>query len=492
MANNYDWLIKKTPRSVDQLRLWPQNPRLNPDETHIFLSDFAEDLTNDEAEKIHFFDLVKSIVEDGFIPADPIVIWKDDNGKFYVAEGNRRILALKLLRDPNKAPRSIRAFIKSQSQKIDKKSIEKVLVNVAPTFEDAEWYINQRNNTSSLQRAWSRIQQQRWLSELYQKYNDDIDKIMSITKMTRGELESTIRILKIKDLVKEPAIRNSLSEAEFTAASSHKFPISILERFFSNKDVKEKWGIEFDGISILLKNKEGFFNAYSELIRNIVSEDPKRIKIDTRTVTTDLNKILDKLPSIDLTIQDSFNSDGTQHNEKEEGKKDDEKDDEKDEKNTETPKYKKNDPNRNRLILPIYHIKTDSQRLSDLFGELKKLPVVYKNAVAASIRIFLDLSVFNYIETESLSSDICKIYKCGFTDVNLKNRLEYLKTSKLQEQQKKIVSRLVEPKNEFSLDVLNGFVHSDSSPYITSSFLNRFWDFLFPLFQALLDIREEK
>lgn len=485
---NYNWLIKKTPRSVDQLRLWPQNPRLNPDETHIFLSDFAEDLTNDDVEKNHFFDLVKSIVEDGFIPADPIVIWKDDNGKFYVAEGNRRILALKLLRDPNKAPRSIRAFIKSQSQKIDKKSIEKVLVNVAPTFEDAEWYINQRNNTSSLQRAWSRIQQQRWLSELYQKYSDDIDKIMSVTKMTRGELENTIRILKIKDLVREPTIKKSLSEKEFTAASSHKFPITILERFFSNKDVKEKWGIEFDGTNILLKNKEGFFTAYSELIKNIVSEDPKRIKIDTRTVTTDLDKILDKLPSVDLTIPDSFNVDGTQQNEKGEEKKDNEKD----EKNLEAPKYKKNDPNRSRLILPIYLIKTDSQRLSDLFDELKKLPLGYKNAVAASIRIFLDLSVFNYIETESLRSDICRVYKCNFQDVNLKNRLEYLKTNRLQEQQKKIVSRLVEPKNEFSLDVLNGFVHSDNSPYITPSFLNRFWDFLFPLFQSLLDIREEK
>lgn len=486
MNKNYDWLVKKTPRSVDQLRLWPQNPRLNPDEGHLHLSDFAEDLTNDEVEKNHFFDLVKSIVEDGFIPADPIVIWKDDNGKFYVAEGNRRVLALKLLREPNKSPRSIRAFIKSQSQKIDIKNIEKILVNVAPSFEDAEWYINQRNNTSSLQRAWSRVQQQRWLSELYQKYNDDIGKIMSITKMTQGELESTIRILKIKDFVKEPAIKNVLTKDEFISASSHKFPISILERFFSNKDVKEKWGIEFDGTIVRLKNKEGFFNAYSKLIKNIVSDDPKRLKIDTRTVTSDLDKILKQLPSVDLTINDAFSAEIIPINDAPE-----EKEDTKD-KDKVVPTYKKNDQNRTRLILPIYQLKTDSQRLNDLFEELKKIPVNYKNAIAASIRIFLDLAVFNFIENEGIGTDISKAYKCGFADVNLKNRLEYLKTNKLQEQQKKIISRLIESKNELSLDVLNGFVHSDSTPYITPSFLNRFWDFLFPLFQSLLDIREEK
>lgn len=485
---NYDWLVKKTPRSVDQLRLWPQNPRLNPNESHLHLSDFAEDLTNDEVEKNHFFDLVKSIVEDGFIPADPIVIWKDDNGKFYVAEGNRRVLALKLLREPNKSPRSIRAFIKSQSQKTDITSIEKILVNVAPSFEDAEWYINQRNNTSSLQRAWSRVQQQRWLSELYQKYKDDIDKIMSITKMTQGELESTIRILKIKDFVREPAIKDLLTDTEFIAASSHKFPISILERFFYNKDVKEKWGIEFDGTLVRLKNKEGFFNAYSQLIKNIVSDDPKRIKIDTRTVTSDLDKILNQLPSVDLTVNDSFSGEIAPRSDTSEEIKDITGDN----KDKEVPLHKKNDQNRIRLILPIYHLKTDSQRLNDLFEELKKIPISYKNSIAASIRIFLDLAVFNFIANEGIGAEIGKTYKCKFTEVSLKNRLEYLKTHKLQEQQKKIISRLIEPKNELSLDVLNGFVHSDSTPYITSSFLNRFWDFLFPLFQSLLEIREEK
>ena len=34
LMGKYAWLEKRTPRSVDQLRLWEQNPRLNPEETH--------------------------------------------------------------------------------------------------------------------------------------------------------------------------------------------------------------------------------------------------------------------------------------------------------------------------------------------------------------------------------------------------------------------------------------------------------------------------
>ncbi|WP_418360509.1 hypothetical protein [Sphingobacterium detergens] len=488
MKKSYPWLIKKTPRSIDQLRLWPQNPRLNPNENHIHLSDFAEDLTSDDAEKNHLFDLVKSIVEDTFIPADPIVVWKDLNGKFYVAEGNRRILALKLLREPNKAPRNIRAFINSQSQRINKQDIEKVYVNVAPTFEDAEWYINQRNSTSSLQRAWSRIQQQRWISELYEKYKDDLDKIVSITKMTKGELENFIRTLKIQELVKDPIVKESLNDTEYSTASSHKFPITILERFFSNKEVKEKWGLDFDGPNISFKNRRGFLNAYSILLKNIISEDENRIKIDTRTITTDLDSILERLPTVDLTIQNEEEKpespvlEDNNLTETNEGDKVD----------NAPIEYQKDDPNRGKLILPIYHLKTDSKKLSELFEELKKIPFSYKNSMAASIRIFLDLAVLNFIDKQDLRGVIAGAYKCNFIDVNLKNRLEYLKQNTLADHHKKIVSRLIEAKNDFSLDVLNGYVHSQQTHYLRKDFLNGFWDFLFPLFQALLDIREDK
>ena len=487
----YEWLNKKTPRSVDLLKLWPENPRLNPEEKHIQLSDFAEDLTFDDADKKQFFKLLKSIAEDGFIPADPVVVWKnEENDKYYVAEGNRRVLALKLLREPQKAPKSIRGFVRTQSGKIDKKSIEKIQVNVAPSFENAEWYINQRNSTSSLQQNWSRVQQQRWITELYEKYNGDIEKITSITKMTQGELESFIRILKIKDLVKSEEVKSKLSEEEYNSATSYKFPITILERFFSNKDVKEKWGIDYEGIELNFINKVSFLNAYSELIRNIVAKNSD-IVIDTRTITSNLNSILEKLPNVELeNIESNEKTNST--NDADVIEKSDPTESQKEEANVPAaPVFIKNDPNRNRLVLQIYSLNTDSYRLIDLFEELKKIPFSYSNCMAASIRVFLDLCVLKFIETENLSTAISTQYKKEIRDVSLKNRLEYLKQNTLTEKPKKVVEKLLQSSNELSLDVLNGYMHSQDSHYLEKTFLNRFWDSLFPLFEYLIEIKEE-
>ena len=208
MEEKYEWLEKKTPRSIDQLRLWNENPRLNPEERHITLSDFTEDLIADDNEKKHFFELLKSIADE-YIPADPIIVWKDeDSQKYYVAEGNRRVLAIKLLNDPNKAPKSIRAYVRNLSK--NRVQIDKIKVNVAPSFDDAEWYICQRNSLSTLQQGWSRIQQQRWVESLYKKYGDNMDLLSSKSSMSQGELETAIRNLRLLDLIKTEEVKEAL------------------------------------------------------------------------------------------------------------------------------------------------------------------------------------------------------------------------------------------------------------------------------------------
>lgn len=122
---------------------------------------------------------------------------------------------------------------------------------------------------------------------------------------------------------------------------------------------------------------------------------------------------------------------------------------------------------------------------------MKKIPFSYSNCIASSIRVFLDLCVFKYIETENLSDSISTHYKKSIRDISLKNRLEYLKQNNFGEKPKKIVEKLLQSSNEFSLDVLNGYIHSQDSHYLNKSFLNRFWDFLFPLFEYLIEIKED-
>lgn len=482
--SNYEWLSKRTYRAVDELRLWPDNPRLNPDESHVYISDYAEDLISDDGERDGFCELVKSIAEMGFIPSDPIVVWQNEkNKKFYVAEGNRRILALKLLRHPEKAPKSIRTFIRKFSTRIDKNNFRKVSVSIAPSLEAAEWYINQRNSTSSLRRSWSRVQQQRWIAALYEKYKNDIAKMQEVTSMSKSDIEGYIRILKIKDYIKKEEIKKLLTENEFEKANSHRFPITILERFFGYADVKKRWGIEFEGTDIKINAEIDTFNkAFVELIKQIVAE-----KINTRMKAEDAPTILDQLPQVILSST-AYNGLGEQNIETPGNVTD--KSQQNQPISSETV-IMKNDPYRNRLVLSIYELNTTDTKLKELFDELKSIPTTrYAHSISAAIRVFLDISVRNYIIAEGLEQDIRKQYKTTFSEITLQKRLSYLKDNKLSGNAKTLVEKLLNPGNQFSLDVLNSFVHSSSTALSYKEFLNRFWDFLFPLFEVMLDVKD--
>lgn len=485
---DYSWFNKRHQRSIEQLRPWNNNPRLNPEEQHSSLRDYIEDIIQEDGDKKSFMDLIRSIAINGFIPADPIVVWRDDkNDRYYVAEGNRRVLALKLLRDPSKAPREIRGTVTRLAS--EWKRVDKIAVNIAPSFEDAEWYISQRNSTSSIQQKWSRLQQMRWIESLYDKYAETPDVLVQKSSMSLSEIEQIIRYIRLLNLVEEEQVKSVLTEAEYKAATAHTFPITIFERFFNLTKVRDAWGFEFDGTKVLFKNKTGFLTAFTEVIRRIVSNKPD-YKLDTRNVSADkIDELLDKLPKVDTETEDPYEV-GAKTAEEPEAE-------EQTENPTSKPKPRslKGDLNRNRLILECYNLNTTEARLSQLFCELKRLSVnSYTSVSAAAVRIFLELAVLDYIQSEGLEAQMRKDFKNDFKRIILKSRIDYLsRKSRLKDNPKvcKILKDLINEKETYTLDILNGYVHSKDTEYLNKQYLNGFWDHIFPLLQAMLDITEE-
>lgn len=484
---DYSWFNKRRQRSIDQLRPWSNNPRLNPEEQHVSLRDYIEDIIQEDGDKKSFMELIRSIAINGFIPADPIVVWKDGkNDRYYVAEGNRRVLALKLLRDPSKSPREIRGTVTRLANGWER--IDKIYVNIAPTFEDAEWYISQRNSTSSIQQKWSRLQQMRWIESLYDKYADDQDLLMQKSSMTTSDIEQIIRYIRLLNLVNEDQVKNALTESEYKLATAHTFPITIFERFFNLTRVREAWGFDFDGTKITFKNKSGFLTAFTEVIRRIVSNKPD-FKLDTRNISADkIDELLGKLPNVDTEAEDPY----------EVGAKTEAGPEAEVQQENPAPKPKprslKGDLNRNRLILEFYQLNTTEARLNQLFNELKRLSVnSYTSVCAAAVRIFLELAVLDYIQSEGLEAQIRKDFKCDFKKIILKSRIDYLsRNSLLKDNSKvcKILKDLINEKETYTLDILNGYVHSKDTEYLNKQYLNGFWDHIFPLLQAMLDITE--
>ena len=336
-----------------------------------------------------------------------------------------------------------------------------------------------------MRKSWSRLQQFRWITSLYEKYGDDLELLQRDTNMTQAEIESDIRTLKLINIIRtEPIIQSTLSKEEYERAISHKFPVSIIERVFANVDAREKWGVDFLGTNIYLKNKTGFLVAYAALIKNIVSTDEDRIVIDTRINAAEIKDLLTKLPQVDLGVEDN----GSVDNSKTQGET----------QSGPQEKYsrkRKNsvagDLDRNKVVANNIALETTDLRLSGIFDELKRIsPNSYVNATAASLRIFLDIAVLNYIQSEGLEAEIQAKYKSNLREIVLSKRLTFLGEKFAGKEASTVISRLLNDSNEYSLDVLNGYQHSKKTCYLNKKFINGFWDFMFPLFQSLLDIKE--
>ncbi|MFK7254184.1 hypothetical protein ABBZ21_05730 [Acinetobacter baumannii] len=114
------------------------NPRHDP------ISD-QQEIIDHLLKKEKVKNLAKDIAENGISPIELLAVVKDKNNKYIVVEGNRRICALTLLNDPDKAPdQSLKDYFK----KLKEKSVyipDFVQCEVFQKREDADLWIERRH-----------------------------------------------------------------------------------------------------------------------------------------------------------------------------------------------------------------------------------------------------------------------------------------------------------------------------------------------------------
>lgn len=476
-----NWMTTRKLRSVGQLKLWDKNPRLDQSQSYRQLHSFAEGIcTASAGDEEGLVKLVESISKRGFQSIDPVVVWKDPkDGRFRVAEGNRRVLALKLLLSPDSAPVSIRSRIKKLAEASPfKKEFKKIPVVEAPSFDAVRWYIAQRHSsTTSLQERWNREQQFRFVADLYASSERDIEYVSSTLGLPIPDILDMVRILELKNYA--ASIPDVFSQDESEAVNSPKFALSTLERFVKYASIRDRLKINPVGDQFKSAlSKKDFNHILATLVKRIISGD-----ISSRSSESE---VLKELPEPSEPFAEtkwsvgrtpvSESSDPAQTGKIMAAEA------------ANAPVAQKDDQERSRLIPEVFALGISSVRIVNLFDELKKIPVSrYPNATASSLRVLLDLSVHSYLERNGLFGQLKKQCKGSAENISLKRRLEFLKGI-LSSQ--KIIARLLSPDNEFSLDVLNGYVHSESMVYVDKTFLNRFFDFMLPLLKELDDIVE--
>ena len=131
MLNMNNWETKNID-VINDIYLDPKNIRIGNSE------DLSEDDLMDELFKYYkVMDLVKSIVTDGFLTIEQLIV-VERNGILYVAEGNRRTAALKAIQNPELAPRKFRNSIKKLTNNIDISGLGQISVIKAPSQDDAD------------------------------------------------------------------------------------------------------------------------------------------------------------------------------------------------------------------------------------------------------------------------------------------------------------------------------------------------------------------
>lgn len=242
--------------NINQLLLDEENIRLdiiNKTQDVVITDLFA----NEEAMQI-----LESIYRNGLFPDEiPVVI--QQNKKYIVIDGNRRVASLKAMLSPG-------ITLKRFQQKIEKMMdgyipIESIKVIIAPNREKANKYLAAKH-TKTTRRPWSALR--RAYFYYAQKENGtNIEKLIE-----RYENKDISRYIRMYEMQQIALSLNNISDYVRQNVSSKNFEITTLERLYNDKYVQQKLGINFNQTTgqVSAPQNDAFDKAYSKIITDIV------------------------------------------------------------------------------------------------------------------------------------------------------------------------------------------------------------------------------
>jgi hypothetical protein len=248
---------------------------------------------------------------------------------------------------------------------------------------------------------------------VYDSTGQDIDETVKITGFKRASIVDALRYVKIRDIATHQEITKYLTTEEREQIYSHRINMTVLERWFGNSQVREAWHIEFDETGVTVKaESNSFYAAYAKFLKLMLNKNNELgYMVNTRTIDSKFQEIFDYLPKVkpedetnspnhplDIAPTPLEDNPATNGNG---GTKPETK--------FETERTLKGNPKRRQLTDRYHKITSQNYKLNALFQELQKLSVVvYPNVTATSIRIFLELSVDEYIYSNDLKTEMSK------------------------------------------------------------------------------------
>lgn len=326
--------------------------------------------------------LARDIIDRGVSPFDIPMLIEDkiEKGKYVVIEGNRRIAALKLIKNPELAAETA---LYKKFQKLNKEGgesvLNKILSVVVKDRESGKPWIK-RKHSNGMNGAgtehWSAIA----------KARDDV-----ADGIPRPDLALAEYVEQLDDIDAET--KEKLSDSDYS--------ITTLERIVRSKTAQDTVGFFLkDGKIIATQAEERVSKIFLDIVRSVATKKaPDGSKFTERSIDSEkelgdfVKGIAKNKPPKDDTKKTEWEVSGNPTKPKQKAKS--------------TPKKRIQErpdtTNRKALIPSDFKLKLPSGRINDIFKELKKLEVKEsRNAVAALFRVFVEFSLDEYISSKQI------------------------------------------------------------------------------------------
>lgn len=373
---------------IDQLDLDTANPRISKASSQ---HEAMQRLIDDQDLKLA--NLAESIVDQNLNPMDRLLVMKsvDNPRKFTVLEGNRRTLALKILKNPAVLTGlDVRPALQKRLEKLahsfDVKNVEPLDCFELTNRAEASTWIQQRH-----------------IGE------DEGRGIVSWSGVASSRFRGRDPALQALDFVRHHA---QLSDDQKLLLEG-RFPITTLDRLLSTPSVRAKLGLDIKDDKLVTSLPPA--EAIKPLSRIILDLAEKKINVTKLKLKTQQLEYVDALKSADRP--DLTKSTGV--------KREVETFSDQDFISTKSKKPKSRyTPSTTRLtaIPKGCRLNITNPKIAELYRELKSLRLdKYPHSIAVLLRVFLETSVDHYLTAASVSLVFSS--KGHVMDKSLKNKV---------------------------------------------------------------------
>jgi len=482
MATN-DWSTK--PRLVASLHLDAKNPRLGRETTARAPREIIQYLfEHDKA-----MEVAQSIAARGYFPNEPLLAIKE-NDQLVIVEGNRRLAALKALREPGLLEGSMYRQIERLSRQIeDPNDVARVPVTLGPTRRATDRLIAGRHIGTPVL-AWQAENRASFILEkLAEGYTND--QLSDQLGFNLTDIQAARQTRAIADMARSLDLPEEV-EAKLENPRAKIF--TTLERVFDSSVGREYLKVEPDADHGLrgTTTKAQFLRGFKKLVTDVAlgrqssrtlnknediqtyfeSWDPKELPIKKRG----------SFVPADIIEGRSVASTSLKPKPRAAAKK---------------PQHLSN------KVLPRdFKVRYGNDRLRDIRRELGKLKrEEFPNAGAVLLRVFFELAVLDYLQrigelpkiVEKLEKKEKRKLPFGAPTMRqLAPEITRIARSKLKRMDSIKVEKALryDASAPFTISELHGFVHQSDLP--SARDILQFWIRTEPLFRLMLEQEQEE